>query len=49
MDLHGSVFFALLVAVGGQNPCPDGFFHAGNKCYITSNDPVNWFQAQDVS
>ena len=38
-------FFVL----GIQGDCPDGYFHAGNSCYLTSMDHMSQAAAQEVS
>ena len=35
--------------LGIKGDCPDGFFHAGNSCYLISPDEMTEAAAQEVN
>ncbi len=45
------LLFSLLVLLfsPGSLCCPDLWVAVGDSCYKTSPDPMNWFQAEEVS
>ena len=45
------VIIVSILSVAGANSCPDdaGWWSAGDSCYLMSQGPLNWFDAQQVT